>query len=152
MDQLRQQSLLKFTAGEDFDTALQARWLNMTQLVASGSIAGPESPLSSGKYPNLTATIDPKIVELNRWSGKLYGLPQMNSVARFHHFAIRQDLADKYGMASIATSPAWRSSGTTSSRRKRASPRSGQLQHAQTAGRVAPGRLAQPLRCGRTPT
>lgn len=97
-----QQALLKFTAGEGFDTALQARWLNMTQLAASGSIVELSSLLNSGKYPNLTATIDPKIVELNRWSGKLYGLPQINSVARFHHFAIRQDLADKYGTSEIA--------------------------------------------------
>ncbi|MDX3103193.1 DUF3502 domain-containing protein [Nonomuraea angiospora] len=96
-----QQALLKFTAGEKFDTALQARWLNMTQLAASGSIVELSSLLSSGKYPNLTATIDPKIIELNRWSGKLYGVPQINSVARFHHFSIRQDLADKLGMSDI---------------------------------------------------
>lgn len=96
-----QQALLKFTAGEKFDTALQARWLNMSQLAASGSIVELSGLLSSGKYPNLTATIDPRIIELNRWGGKLYGLPQINSVARFHHFAIRQDLADKYGMSEI---------------------------------------------------
>ncbi|MEV4115681.1 DUF3502 domain-containing protein [Nonomuraea sp. NPDC049695] len=96
-----QQALLKFTAGEKFDTALQARWLNMTQLAASGSIVELSSLLSSGKYPNLAATIDPKIIELNRWSGKLYGLPQINSVARFHHFSIRQDLAEKLGMSDI---------------------------------------------------
>ncbi|MEV0197851.1 ABC transporter substrate-binding protein [Nonomuraea sp. NPDC050691] len=96
-----QQSLLKFTAGESFDTALQARWLNMTQLAAGGSLVELGSLLGGGKYPNLAATIDPKILELNRWSGKLWGLPQINSVARLHHFLIRQDLADKHGLGQI---------------------------------------------------
>lgn len=86
-----QQALLKFTAGEGFDTALQARWLNMAQLASSGSLVELSGLI--GKYPNLSATIDPKIIELNKWSGKLWGLPQINSVARLHHFSLRQDLA-----------------------------------------------------------
>jgi len=96
------QALLKFTAGENFDTALQARWLNMTQLVSSKAIVAVDDLLASGKYANLTGTLDAKLIEQNKWSGKLYGIPQVNSAARFHHFNIRQDLAEKYGFSEIA--------------------------------------------------
>lgn len=96
------QALLKFTAGESFDTALQARWLNMTQLVASKSVIAVDDLLAGGKYPNLAATLDAKLIEQNKWSGKLYGIPQVNSAARLHHFNLRQDLAEKLGISEIA--------------------------------------------------
>ncbi|GIF26742.1 putative aldouronate transport system substrate-binding protein [Actinoplanes tereljensis] len=96
------QTLLKFTAGEKFDTALQARWLNMIQLVASKSVAPVNDLLAGGKYPNLSKTLDSRLIENNKWSGTLYGIPQVNSAARLQHFVIRQDLADKVGVSTIA--------------------------------------------------
>jgi len=95
-----QQTLLKFTAGGNFGTALQARWLNMTQLVQDGSLAELTGKL--GAYKNLSATIDPTALKANEWDGKLWGIPQVNSAARLAHFAIRQDLAEKYGLSTIA--------------------------------------------------
>jgi len=97
----QQQSLLKFTAGENFDTALQARWLNMVQLVGSKSVVAVDELI--GKYPNLSKTLAPQLIEQNKWSGKLYGIPQVNSAARLHHFTIRQDLAEKLGLGNITT-------------------------------------------------
>ncbi|MEH1127983.1 ABC transporter substrate-binding protein [Micromonospora sp. CPCC 206061] len=98
----KNQTLLKFTAGESFDTALQARWLSMTQLVASKSLVAVDDLLAGGKYPNLSKTLDPKLIEQNKWSGKLYGIPQVNAAARIQHFNIRQDLAEKHGFGEIA--------------------------------------------------
>src|SRR6266540_5235607 len=60
------QALLKFTAGENFDTALQARWLNMSQLAGSGSLVDVGPLLDSGKYPNLKKTLNDKLIELNK--------------------------------------------------------------------------------------
>lgn len=97
----QQQALLKFTAGENFDTALQARWLNMVQLVGSKSLVAVDEMI--GKYPNLSKTLAPQLIEQNKWSGKLYGIPQVNSAARLHHFTIRQDLAEKLGLGDITT-------------------------------------------------
>jgi putative aldouronate transport system substrate-binding protein len=97
-----EQALLKFTAGENFDTALQARWLNMVQLVGSKSLVAVDELI--GKYPNLSANLDPQLIAQNKWAGgKLYGIPQVNSAARLHHFQIRQDLADKLGLGNITT-------------------------------------------------
>lgn len=96
------QALLKFTAGENFDTALQARWLNMSQLAGSGSLVDVAPLLGSGKYPNLKKTINDKVIQLNKWGGKLWGIPQVNSAGRIHHFAIRQDLAEKYDIGEIS--------------------------------------------------
>jgi putative aldouronate transport system substrate-binding protein len=94
------QSLLKFTAGAKFDCSLQARWLNMTQLVQDSSLTDLTGEIA--KQPNLSATIDATVLEANQWNGHLWGVPQVNSAARLAHMAIRQDLAEKYGFAEIA--------------------------------------------------
>lgn len=95
----KEQSLLKFTAGERFDSALQALWLNMAQLQKSGALADLTGKLD--KYPNLSKALAPKLIESNTWEGKLWGIPQVNSAARVGHFAVRQDLAESYGFAEI---------------------------------------------------
>jgi putative aldouronate transport system substrate-binding protein len=99
-DSYPKQPLLKFTAGATFDTALQARWLNMTQLVQSGSVVNLTGKLA--RLPNLTKTIDPAAIRANTWSGQLWGIPQVNAAGRLAHFSVRQDLADKYGIGTIS--------------------------------------------------
>src|SRR6185312_905442 len=94
-----QQSLLKFTAGAKFDTALQALWLNMAQLQQSNALADLTGQID--KWPNIKRQIAPKLIEANTWAGKLWGIPQVNSAGRIQHFGIRQDLADKYGFSEI---------------------------------------------------
>ncbi len=94
-----QQALLKFTAGEKFDTALQALWLNMGQLQQSGSLMDLTNEIA--KYKNLSASLPKKLLDSNTWDGHLWGVPQVNTAGRVQHFAIRQDLADKYGFSSI---------------------------------------------------
>lgn len=96
----QQQTLLKFTAGARFDTALQARWLDMTQLAQKGSLVDLTGKLAA--LPNLARTIDPRVITSNTWDGKLWGIPQVNSAGRLTHFLIRQDLADKYGIGAIS--------------------------------------------------
>ncbi len=96
----QQQSLLKFTAGEKFDSALQALWLNMAQLQQSGSLADLTNEVA--KYKNLSATLPKKLLDSNSWDGKLWGIPQVNSAARVQHFVIRQDIADSVGFSTIA--------------------------------------------------
>jgi putative aldouronate transport system substrate-binding protein len=95
-----QQALLKFTAGAQFDTALQALWLNMAQLQQDGALADLSGQLD--KWPNLKAQIAPKLLESNTWNGKLWGIPQVNSAARVQHFTIRQDLAEKHSFGEIS--------------------------------------------------
>jgi putative aldouronate transport system substrate-binding protein len=94
-----QQALLKFTAGAKFDTALQALWLNMAQLQQSHSLADLTNEID--KWPNLKKQLSPQLIEANKWSGKLWGIPQVNSAARLQHFSIRKDLADKLGYSDI---------------------------------------------------
>ena len=94
-----QQALLKFTAGAKFDTALQALWLNMAQLQQSHSLADLTAEID--KWPNLKKQLSSQLIEANKWSGKLWGIPQVNSAARLQHFSIRKDLADKLGFSDI---------------------------------------------------
>ncbi|PUB30328.1 carbohydrate ABC transporter substrate-binding protein (CUT1 family) [Promicromonospora sp. AC04] len=98
------QSLLKFTAGEDFQTALSARWLNIAQLIESNALEPLDDALASGKYPNLTGAVDQSAFDANRWpDGSIYGIPAVNSAARIHHVVARGDLVDKYAGGSIET-------------------------------------------------
>lgn len=95
------QSLLKFTAGEKFETALSARWLNMAQLVSSGALVPLSDELASGKYKNLSATVSQEALDANTWDGEVYGIPAVNSAARLHHYVARQDLVEKHAGGSI---------------------------------------------------
>ena len=94
-----QQSLLKFTAGAKFDTALQALWLNMAQLQQQKALVDLTDHIA--KWPNLSKQLAPELIASNKWSGHLWGIPQVNSAGRVQHFSIRKDLADKYGIDSI---------------------------------------------------
>jgi putative aldouronate transport system substrate-binding protein len=91
--QYAQQVLLKFTAKETFDSALNARWMNMVQLVSAGSLADLTDEI--GSYENLSAQLDDQLIESNKWNGKLWGIPQVNGAARITTFSYRRDLADE---------------------------------------------------------
>jgi putative aldouronate transport system substrate-binding protein len=97
------QSLLRFTSGASFDTALQARWLAMNQLVSDKAVIGLKSLYTSGRFGDLTKTIDQQVIDANTWRGELYGIPQVNGAARIHHHIIRQDLAEQVGADEITS-------------------------------------------------
>ncbi|TDD72734.1 extracellular solute-binding protein [Jiangella aurantiaca] len=98
------QSLLKFTAGENFQTALSARWLNIARLIEAGALHPLDDALTSGDYPNLTAMVDQAAFDANRWpDGAIYGVPAVNSAGRIHHHIARGDLIDKYAGGNIET-------------------------------------------------
>ncbi|MGN7862403.1 DUF3502 domain-containing protein [Microbacterium sp. 22303] len=94
-----QQSLLKFTAGAKFDNALQALWLNLAQLQQQKALADLTSEVA--KWPNLSKQLPSDLIDANKWSGHLWGIPQANSAGRVQHFSIRKDLAEKHGFGAI---------------------------------------------------
>ena len=55
-----------------------------------------DSYLSSGKYPNLQATISQQVWSSNMFFGKTYGIPQVNTAGGLSGMMTRKDLADKY--------------------------------------------------------
>ncbi|NQX12679.1 ABC transporter substrate-binding protein [Microbacteriaceae bacterium VKM Ac-2855] len=97
------QSLLKFTSGENFGTALSARWLNISKLISDGALLGLDKDLTGGGYTNLSDTVAPEALEANRWGdGEIYGLPAVNAAGRIHHYTVRGDLVDKYAGGTLA--------------------------------------------------
>lgn len=92
------ETLLKYTAGEHFDGSIDATWLHITQLIADKALLPLDSYLSSGKYPNLQATISQQVLTANQFFGKTYGIPQVNTAGALLGFMTRKDLADKYGI------------------------------------------------------
>lgn len=96
-----EQTLLKFTSGENFDTALEARWLHLDRLLADGALADLTELWDSGKFPELTASIDQRFVDYSKYKGQLYVVPQVTSFAGVAGFGLRQDLVEKYGLDKV---------------------------------------------------
>ena len=96
-----QSTLLKFTSGEKFDTALEARWLHLDKLLADGALADLTELWNSGKFPELTGSIDPQFVEFSKFKGQIYAIPQVNSFGAYAGFGLRQDLVEKYGIGEV---------------------------------------------------
>ncbi|WP_170163259.1 ABC transporter substrate-binding protein [Bogoriella caseilytica] len=96
-----EQEMLKFTTGERFDTALEATWLNLQQLLSDNALADMTDLWDSGNYPNLNATIDERMVEYAKYNGRLYTIPLVANFTSPPGFVIRQDLADKYGIGEV---------------------------------------------------
>lgn len=92
------QTLLKYTSGEHFDASIDATWLHITRLIANKALLPLDSYLSSGKYPNLQATISKQVWAGNTFFGKTYGIPQVNTAGALLGMMVRKDLADKYGI------------------------------------------------------
>ena len=92
------QTLLKYTSGEHFDASIDATWLHINQLIADKALLPLDRYLSSGKYPNLQATISPQVLSANTFSGKTYGIPEVNTAGSLLGMMTRKDLADKYGI------------------------------------------------------
>ncbi|PZF80039.1 ABC transporter substrate-binding protein [Jiangella anatolica] len=100
-DNYFQNELLKFTAGEDFDTALEARWLHLDQLISDGALADLAAEWDSGKYEELTASIDERHIQFAKTGDKLFAIPQVNTAGIVNGFVVRQDLVEKYGIGEI---------------------------------------------------
>ena len=92
------ETLLKYTSGEHFDASIDATWLHITQLIADKALLPLDSYINSGKYPNLQATISQQVWSSNMFSGKTYGIPEVNAAGGVLGMMTRKDLADKYGI------------------------------------------------------
>lgn len=97
------QELLKFTSGERFDQALEARWLHLDQLLSSGSLQPVEGYFAGSRFPHLDATVSQKARASVAYHGHQYAVPQVNYASAITGMVVRQDLAEKYGIASIDT-------------------------------------------------
>ncbi|UFU03233.1 ABC transporter substrate-binding protein [Ruania suaedae] len=96
-----EQEMLKFTTQEPFDSALEATWLNLAQLLSDGALADMTELWESGRFENLNATIDERMVEYAKYQGSLYTIPLVANFTSPPGFVVRQDLADKYGIGEI---------------------------------------------------
>ncbi|NUQ99813.1 MAG: ABC transporter substrate-binding protein [Streptomyces sp.] len=97
------QELLKFTSGERFDQALEARWLHLDQLLSSGSLRPMDAYFADKSHPHLDATVSAKARESVTYKGHQYAVPQVNYASAITGMVIRQDLAEKYGISSVET-------------------------------------------------
>ncbi|MEK0316503.1 DUF3502 domain-containing protein [Cohnella sp. 56] len=87
---------VKMSAGEAFDMYLDAPWLSMNQMIASGSII-PLDELVAAR-PELKASIPDQMWESNKFGGKIMGIPLGTTQGTLDGFIIRKDLREKYGL------------------------------------------------------
>jgi putative aldouronate transport system substrate-binding protein len=92
---------VKMSAGEDFDMYLDAPWLSMSQMIASGSIIPLDDMVASRK--ELKESIPDQMWEANKFSGKIMGIPLGTTQGALYGFIIRKDLREKYGMPELKT-------------------------------------------------
>jgi putative aldouronate transport system substrate-binding protein len=94
---------LMISAGDDFDAYLDAPWLHMNQMIASGAIIPLDDYISPEKTPNLWKAIPEKMWETNKFNGKIMGIPLGVTQGNVRGFVVRQDLREKYGLPEIKT-------------------------------------------------
>lgn len=87
------------SAGEDFDMYLDAPWLSMTQMIASGSIIPLDDLVATRN--ELKASIPDQMWEANKFEGKIMGVPLGTTQGAMNGFLIRKDLREKYGMSEL---------------------------------------------------
>lgn len=92
---------VKMSAGEEFDMYLDAPWLSMSQMIASGSIIPLDDMVASRK--ELKASIPDQMWDANKFGGKIMGIPLGTVQGTLYGFVIRKDLREKYGMPELKT-------------------------------------------------
>ncbi|WNS43561.1 DUF3502 domain-containing protein [Paenibacillus sp. MMS20-IR301] len=92
---------VKMSAGEEFDMYLDAPWLSMSQMIASGSIIALDDLVASRK--ELKESIPDQMWEANKFGGKIMGIPLGTVQGTLYGFVIRKDLREKYGMPELKT-------------------------------------------------
>ena len=96
-------SQVKISAGEDFESMLDAPWLHMEVLIGQGAFL-QLGDLIEEHGPAIKENFDPSYLAANMFKGAIYGLPFTNFFA-FHQKGIRYraDLAEKYGIDEITS-------------------------------------------------
>ncbi|WP_058302781.1 extracellular solute-binding protein [Gorillibacterium timonense] len=92
---------VKMSAGEAFDMYLDAPWLSMSQMIASGSIIPLDDLVAARK--ELKESIPDQMWESNKFGGKIMGIPLGTTQGPMNGFLIRKDLREKYGMSELKT-------------------------------------------------
>ncbi|OBZ12029.1 hypothetical protein A8L34_17110 [Bacillus sp. FJAT-27264] len=92
---------VKMSAGESFDMYLDAPWLSLSQMVASGSIIPLDDLIASRK--ELKDSIPQQMWDANKFGGKIMGIPLGTTQGALYGFMIRKDLREKYGMPELKT-------------------------------------------------
>ncbi|MBA9085788.1 putative aldouronate transport system substrate-binding protein [Fontibacillus solani] len=92
---------VKMSAGEEFDMYLDAPWLSMSQMIASGSIIALDDMVASRQ--ELKTSIPDQMWEANKFGGKIMGIPLGTTQGALYGFMIRKDLREKYGMPELQT-------------------------------------------------
>ncbi|MNI20883.1 Bacterial extracellular solute-binding protein [compost metagenome] len=92
---------VKMSAGEEFDMYLDAPWLSMSQMIASGSIIALDDLVASRQ--ELKSSIPDQMWEANKFDGKIMGIPLGTTQGALYGFVIRKDLREKYGMPELKT-------------------------------------------------
>jgi len=92
---------VKMSSGEDFDMYLDAPWLSMSQMIASGSIIPLDDMVASRK--ELQESIPQQMWDANKFDGKTMGIPLGTTQGALYGFVIRKDLREKYGLSELKT-------------------------------------------------
>lgn len=92
---------LKLSAGEEVDSAFDAQWLQMTNFIGQKNYTELDQYFNNDQYPGLKKVFSQEMLENNKFSGHIYGVPFLQGYGEISGIYIRKDLREKYGLPSI---------------------------------------------------
>lgn len=95
-DSYKDQILVKLAAGESFDFFYHGWWIGYAQVLDKGGAMDITSLFP--KYaPDLYKGLTEDYINMNKYQGKVYGIPVPGALEYPQGYNFRADLADKYG-------------------------------------------------------
>ncbi|MDD2503216.1 MAG: extracellular solute-binding protein, partial [Clostridia bacterium] len=99
---LKQKTQLTLASGEDIDLVFDAPWNGMEYNINAGYYE-PLDDLLPQYAPDVIKVRGQAMIDANKFSGKIYGVPMGNNYKQGQHYNIRKDLREKLGIAPITT-------------------------------------------------
>jgi putative aldouronate transport system substrate-binding protein len=89
---------LRLSAGEAVDSAFDAPWWMMNDMISKGNYNALDDYFGNDKYPGLKKAFPPEFINSNRFADKIYGIPFTMHFSPFGEtaFSIDKELRQKY--------------------------------------------------------
>jgi len=94
---------LKMSSGEAVDGVFDAQWNGMFDRLKDGSYIDLTSYFHNDEYPGLKAAFSEEYMAVNKFDGKIMGIPFNRAGSGTNIIMIRKDLREKYGAAPVTS-------------------------------------------------
>lgn len=94
---------LKLSAGEELDCNFDAQWLQMLNLIGQNNYMELDKYFNNDEYPGLKKSFSTEMLNNNKFSDHIFGVPFSQGYGEVSCIYIRKDLREKYGLPKISS-------------------------------------------------